>query len=107
MMPGSTATLRGNGPIWLRDHAMTASRRPDRSNAPKLTLHRPEAEALPRPKDVAFWRINGYRAAMLVWTDTEYERLADWERPAHAQRLSFGLLAVPPMVSEGHPEGGL
>jgi hypothetical protein len=77
---------------------MTASRRPDRSNAPKLTLHRPEAEPLPRPKDVVFWRINGYRAAMLVWTDAEYERLADWERPADAQRFSCGIWAVLRMV---------
>ena len=26
--------------------------------------------------EVVYWRINGYRAAMLVWTDAEFERLA-------------------------------
>jgi hypothetical protein len=57
-------------------------------------LHRPEAEDTPTARDVVYWRINGYRAAMLVWTDAEYEQLADWERPADAQRLSCGIWTV-------------
>ena len=73
---------------------MAASRRFDRPNAPRLTLHRPEAEPATRPKDVVFWRINGYRAAMLVWTDAEFEQLPIWERPADAQHFSCGIWAV-------------
>jgi hypothetical protein len=77
---------------------MPALRRSDRPETPKLTLHRPEAELPSRPKDVVYWRINGHRAAMLVWTDDEFERLAAWERPVDAQRLSCGIWAVLRMV---------
>jgi hypothetical protein len=31
----------------------------------------------------AFWRINGYRASLLIWTCDEWENLKD--RPADAQ----------------------
>ena len=48
--------------------------------------------------EVVYWRINGYRAAMLVWTDAEFERLAAWERPADAQHFSCGIWAVLRMV---------
>jgi hypothetical protein len=48
--------------------------------------------------EVAYWRINGYRAAMLVWTDAEFERLAAYERPADAQHFSCGIWAVLRMV---------
>ena len=44
--------------------------------------------------EVIYWRINGYRAAMLVWTDSEFEQLAAWERPADAQHLSCGIWTV-------------
>jgi hypothetical protein len=72
--------------------------RSDRPNAPKLTLYRPETERHSGPKDVVYWRINGHRAAMLVWTDDEFERLATWERPHDAQRFSCGIWAVLRMV---------
>jgi hypothetical protein len=79
---------------------MSALRRSDRPDVPKLTLHRPETEPEPEPgtKDVVYWRINGHRAAMLVWTDDEFERLATWERPHDAQRFSCGIWAVLRMV---------
>ena len=77
---------------------MPAFRRSDRTDAPKLTLHRPETETVSRPKDVVYWRINGHRAAMLVWTDAEFEQLTVWERPDDAQRFSCGIWAVLRMV---------
>jgi hypothetical protein len=43
---------------------------------------------------VVYWRVNGYRAAMLVWTDAEFEQLPVWERPADAQHFSCGIWAV-------------
>jgi hypothetical protein len=72
-----------------------------------LKLHQPEtprrsstqgASPGPKPKDVVYWRVNGYRAAMLVWTDDEFERLAAYERPADAQHFSCGIWAVLRMV---------
>jgi hypothetical protein len=83
---------------------MPAFRRYDRPNASRLTVHRPEPESQPRPSgkspdmEVVYWRINGYRAAMLVWTDAEFERLATYERPADAQHFSCGIWAVLRMV---------
>ena len=90
---------------------MPAFRLPSRLNAPNLRVHQPEAEARSRsqphpgpvaspqpPKDVVYWRVNGYRAAMLVWTDDEFERLACHERPADAQHFSCGIWAVLRMV---------
>ncbi len=47
---------------------------------------------------MVYWRVNGYRAAMLVWTDAEFARLPDRERPDDAQRLSCGIWAVLRMV---------
>lgn len=46
---------------------------------------------LPPPPDagVAYWRINGHRAVVLVWTDEEFERLA--ERPKDAQYYPCGV----------------
>ncbi len=82
---------------------MPAFRRPT-LNASKLTVHRPESDSRRRPPatlpvmDVAYWRVNGYRAAMLVWTDAEFERLAAYERPPDAQHLSCGVWAVLRMV---------
>ncbi len=38
---------------------------------------------------VAFWRINGYRASLLIWTIDEWERLE--ERPADAQYHPSGV----------------
>jgi hypothetical protein len=81
---------------------MAAFRRIDRPSASRLTVHRPEPEpreppGLPeelRARDVVYWRVNGYRAAMLVWTDAEFERLPAWERPAGAQHFSCGIWAV-------------
>ena len=81
---------------------MAAFRRPDRPNASMLTLHRPEPEPKERPRppgeprarDVVYWRVNGYRAAMLVWTDAEFEQLPPWERPTDAQHFSCGIWAV-------------
>jgi hypothetical protein len=69
-----------------------------------LIIHRPEPEqrrpqpAEGRVQDVVYWRVNGYRAAMLVWTDEEFERLLPWERPADAQHFSCGIWAVLRMV---------
>ena len=77
---------------------MSAFRRSARSNDAKLTVHRPEPGPDPRPRDVVYWRVNGYRAAMLVWTDDEFERLACHERPADAQHFSCGIWAVLRMV---------
>lgn len=85
---------------------MAVFRRIDRPNASRLTVLRPEAEsraAFPvdgetRVRDVVYWRVNGYRAAMLVWTDAEFEQLADWERPSDAQHFSCGIWAVLRMV---------
>lgn len=77
---------------------MAAIRRFDRPNASRLTVLRPEAEPQMVPRDVVYWRVNGYRAAMLVWTDEEFGRLADGERPADAQRFSCGIWAVLRMV---------
>jgi hypothetical protein len=48
---------------------------------------------------VVYWRVNGYRAAMLVWTDAEFEQLPARERPADAQHFSScGIWAVLRMV---------
>jgi hypothetical protein len=47
---------------------------------------------------VVYWRVNGYRAAMLVWTDDEFARLAPRERPRDAQHFSCGIWAVLRMV---------
>ena len=83
---------------------MPAFRRPDRPNASRLTVHRPESESRRRPPEkaptmeVIYWRINGYRAALLVWTDASFERLAAWERPPDAQHLACGIWAVLRMV---------
>jgi hypothetical protein len=76
------------------------SSRPNRTT--RLTVHRPDTEsvATPRPRtnDVVYWRVNGYRAAMLVWTDAEFAQLPEWERPADAQHFSCGIWAVLRMV---------
>jgi hypothetical protein len=48
--------------------------------------------------EVIYWRINGYRAAMLVWTDAEFERLPAWDRPTDAQHFACGIWAVLRMV---------
>ena len=83
---------------------MAAFRRPDRPNAMRLIVHRPEAEPRRRSPaeapgmEVAYWRVNGHRAAMLVWTDDEFDRLAPYERPADAQHFSCGIWAVLRMV---------
>ncbi len=83
---------------------MPAFRQPDRLTTARLTVHRPEPESRRRPPakspgmEVVYWRINGYRAAMLVWTDDEFERLPAWERPADAQHFSCGIWAVLRMV---------
>jgi hypothetical protein len=85
---------------------MAAFRRSDRPNASMLTLHRPEPEPRERPRppgeprarDVVYWRVNGYRAAMLVWTDAEFELLPARERPGDAQHFSCGIWAVLRMV---------
>jgi hypothetical protein len=91
---------------------MPAFRRSDRPNAARLTLHRPEIDPrafahagagarggeAARAQEVVYWRVNGYRAAMLVWTDAEFERLAAAERPADAQHFSCGIWAVLRMV---------
>ncbi|HWE38489.1 MAG TPA: hypothetical protein VG406_18100 [Isosphaeraceae bacterium] len=37
----------------------------------------------------AHWRINGYRATIVVWTSEQWERLA--ERPADAQYYPCGI----------------
>jgi hypothetical protein len=47
-----------------------------------------------KARDVVYWRVNGHRAAMFVWTDDEFERLAVWERPKDAQRFACGIWAV-------------
>jgi hypothetical protein len=49
-------------------------------------------------RDVVYWRVNGYRAAMLVWTDEEFARLAPRDRPSDAQHFSCGIWAVLRMV---------
>jgi hypothetical protein len=38
---------------------------------------------------VAFWRINGYRASLLIWTIDEWEKLE--ERPSDAQYHPSGV----------------
>ena len=83
---------------------MPTFRLSSRPHALKLTFHPPELRSRHRspsgsnPKDVVYWRVNGYRAAMLVWTDDEFERLASHERPADAQHFSCGIWAVLRMV---------
>ena len=61
-------------------------------------MHRPEAEPLPAPRDVVYWRVNGYRAAMLVWTDDEFAAPGGQRGPADAQHFSCGIWAVLRMV---------
>jgi hypothetical protein len=39
--------------------------------------------------NVARWRINGYRAAIIIWTVEEWEKLS--ERPADAQLYPSGV----------------
>ena len=85
---------------------MPAFPRTDRPNGPRLVLHCPETESRFRApaaseagmRDVVYWRVNGYRAAMLVWTDDEFARLAPRERPRDAQHFSCGIWAVLRMV---------
>jgi hypothetical protein len=93
---------------------MAAFRRSPRPSTLKLTVHRPETETgtetktgsrsparavangdnKAKARDVVYWRVNGHRAAMLVWTDAEFERLAVWERPKDAQHFACGIWAV-------------
>ncbi len=46
---------------------------------------------VPPPPDggVAYWRINGHRAVVVVWTAEEWEGLV--ERPADAQQYPCGV----------------
>ena len=39
--------------------------------------------------NVAYWRINGYRASILIWTTEEWDRLTD--RPVDAQFFPCGV----------------
>lgn len=49
------------------------------------TLFRPPVEA----HHEAYWRINGYRATIVVWTSEQWDRLA--ERPTDAQYYPCGV----------------
>jgi hypothetical protein len=49
---------------------------PSRATLRLYVENGPESQA-------AFWRINGYRAKLVIWTADEWERLKD--RPADAQ----------------------
>lgn len=52
---------------------------------PPLTLF----SAPTQERNVARWRINGYRATIVIWTAEEWERLA--ERPDDAQYYDCGV----------------
>ena len=39
--------------------------------------------------NVAFWRINGYRATIMIWTPEEWDRLTD--HPPDAQLFPSGI----------------
>jgi hypothetical protein len=61
-----------------------------------LGIYCPPANEL----NVARWRINGHRAAIVIWTSEEWERLAD--RPTDAQYYPCGVwcavrLECPPL----------
>jgi hypothetical protein len=60
------------------------SRYPD-FKAPAPTLYRPPEEGENR----ASWRINGFRASIIVWTTEEWRRLA--VRPTDAQYYPCGV----------------
>lgn len=59
-------------------HAMTGT-------IPHLSLYDPGEEEV----QVAFWRINGHRARIMIWTEEEWERLEC--RPSDAQRFPCGI----------------
>jgi hypothetical protein len=50
-----------------------------------MSLYNPQDSQV----NVSRWRINGYRAAILIWTAEEWERLKD--RPPDAQRYPCGV----------------
>ncbi len=55
-----------------------------------LTVFAPQVgEAAGARTNVAHWRINGYRAAVIVWTAEEWGVLT--ERPSDAQPLPSGM----------------
>lgn len=41
------------------------------------------------PSRAAFWRINGYRASLYIWTSAEWEAMS--ERPGDAQYHPSGM----------------
>jgi hypothetical protein len=43
-------------------------------------------------RNVAYWRVNGYPARVIIWTQAEWERLE--KRPPDAQYLPSGLWCV-------------
>lgn len=58
---------------------------------------------LPPPPDagVAYWRINGHRAVVLVWTAEEFDRLP--ERPRDAQYYPCGVWCALRLEDEPGP----
>ena len=55
------------------------------TSVPQLKIHRPE----PATSSDATWRINGYRARLVVWPHEEFRRLES--PPADAQFFSCGV----------------
>lgn len=56
-----------------------------RLETPGVALYRP-----PDPeRNVAHWRINGHPATIVIWTEEEWERMAD--HPPDAQYYSCGV----------------
>jgi hypothetical protein len=58
---------------------------PGATGRPPLALFDPA----PHGANAAHWRINGFRASILVWTVEEWEQLT--ERPADAQFYPCGI----------------
>jgi hypothetical protein len=51
----------------------------------QISLYRPPAPE----SNLAHWRINGYRAVIVIWTDAEWKQLS--ERPGDAQYYPCGV----------------
>lgn len=65
----------------------------NRSSAQRTLAMQRSGLGLYQPPDVqantAHWRINGYRAAIVIWTAEEWERLTD--RPTDARYFPCGV----------------
>ncbi len=62
-----------------------AQRKPTATPRSAIGLYSPT----PNDANIAWWRIDGHRASIIVWTSEEFERLAD--QPADAQFYPCGV----------------